>query len=121
MTKKLTEVLQKDGVNLGRFLKGATRGAIRGTYTPFLLNTSGKKFIKYLDNLPGQGFIGAEYFGKSVGQGLAVAATQLYLIQESVSRGLGKTYLGTLVATNLADYLYNAYKRAKNSDEKEDK
>lgn len=112
---RLSDVIKDDfknvGPKVGAFAKGLVRGGIQGLYTPFLINTGVKQFCDELERESDRDYL--EIFTKTCAQIIGTAFTIIPLAVYAIHKGWGKEYFGAMIATNIGDYLVNAYKRAK--------
>jgi hypothetical protein len=117
----LVEIVKSDaravGSAVGSEIKHFAIGFGCGTITPFALNSGFKSWFNISEQyklICSGGYTG-DFFGKIIGMSssLLVLATTISGSYKWSDSDPHPELLGVLAATNVADYLYNAYKRSK--------
>ena len=102
-------------------LRGLARGASHGLYTPFLLTTGIRWLNKAVDEYDSKEVETGDYrfvqkgVSDIIGQFMGALLSQVPIVFNASSNGIGKEYFGALIATNIVDYLINAYRRRSES------
>ena len=111
---KLTQIIKNDFGEVGRVLKdvakGTIRGVVQGIYTPALINTGARQFVNEVSR---EDKSNVEIISKDVTQVASAALIYIPLTVHAIEQNKGLEYFGVLTATNVIDYLINAYKRSK--------
>lgn len=124
---ELTDILRRDLRRPGIAIKNLAIGAIKGFYTPFVLDSSIRNAIDDYDNTDILIESTYEYIEKDpawqdniikVGskysaQCITFCFSSAYIINLSIESGKGLEFLAIITGTNVINYLVNSIKRSR--------
>ena len=108
----LTDILKDDAMHAYYFSKGVFNGAIKGTYSPFIISTS----IKNTKDYYSRDLLRGEKIGHSIGHLATYIFLNIPMIVYEAFYGDGHYYIAALIATNTFDYAISVKRRSKEKD-----
>jgi len=115
----LIDILKNDFKDIGKYTSavgtGIGKGVIRGMYSPILIGTGTKQFIKDVEHAEeGVDLVNSVFSGTTQICTALVSATIPAIM-------MGWKYFAIIGTTNAAEYLYSVHKRTKQKKEQKQK